>query len=120
MLDLTKVKNKPDHEHLEETCSKLLVYIKDLLDDHFMIEERDLFPAHKDQSPELIERLIADHKEIEEKFTKVNLAHEDFKKRIQDQYFTDYDYKKEILFPAYNLIATINHHAAREDSQLFS
>jgi hypothetical protein len=29
------------------------------------------------------------------------------------------DYKTQILFPSYNLIATINHHAQREDRELF-
>jgi len=120
MLALTKVKNNPDHEHLEKTCAELLSYVKDLLDNHFKEEETSLFPEMMKDSPEIVERLISDHKEIEEKFSKTTLAYEDFKKRIQDQYFTDYDYKKEILFLTYNLIATINHHAIREDAVILN
>ena len=117
LLDLTKVKNEPDYEHLEAVSAELLAYVRDLLDNHFKIEEKELFPLF--EKKELIDRLIADHREIEEKYLKVAAAYEDFKKRIADQYFNDYDYKMSMLFPAYNLIATINHHAIREDDNLF-
>ena len=119
LLDLTKVKNEPDHEHLEAVSAELLAYVRDLLGNHFKIEEKELFPLFQDEKKELVDRLIADHREIEEKYQKVVAAYEDFKKRIVDQYFNDYDYKMSMLFPAYNLIATINHHAIREDDNLF-
>lgn len=117
MLDLSSVKQRANHKHLDSTCSKLLVFIKELLDNHFLKEENELFPQLESvDNEDLLSRLIADHKEIEEKYSNLIKYYDEFKKRLANNYFNDYDYKTALLFPAYNLVATINHHAAREDS----
>lgn len=105
--DLTKVKNDRDDEHLLKVSSEMLHYIKWLLDEHFKAEEQELFPQ---LDKELRERLEADHQEIELKYNKVLEAYQNFD--------SERDYKQQLLFPAYNLIATINHHAQREDREL--
>jgi len=118
LYELTLVKNIANHAKLQKTCAELLSYVKNLLNGHFKEEEAILFPELLKTLPretELINRLINDHQEIEEKFNQLNSIYEDYSKRIQDSYFKDFDYKKQVLFPAYNLIASINHHAIRED-----
>ena len=107
LQDLTKVKVERDDEHLLKVCSEMLDYINWLLDEHFKAEEQELFPHLED---ELRQRLEADHQEIELKYNKVLEAFRDFD--------PEQDYKQQLLFPAYNLIATINHHAQREDREL--
>jgi iron-sulfur cluster repair protein YtfE (RIC family) len=119
--ELTLVKNTEDHYHLQKTCADLINYVKNLLKGHFKEEEVFLFPeilASQAEESEFINRLINDHKEIEDKYNQLTSIYEDYSKRIQDSYFNDFDYKKQVLFPAYNLIATINHHAIREDAIL--
>lgn len=108
--ELTKVKKDRDDEHLLKTSKVMLDYVKWLLWSHFKDEERDLFPVIEDI--ELKARLIADHQEIELKY---NIVVEAFK-----SFDADKDYKEQLLFPAYNLIATINHHAQREDRAIFN
>ncbi|MDD9898372.1 MAG: hemerythrin domain-containing protein [Candidatus Melainabacteria bacterium] len=105
---LTKVKNERDDEHLLKVASEMLDYIRWLLDEHFKEEEQELFPSLE---LELRQRLEADHQEIELKYNKVLEAYQSFN--------PEQDYKQQLLFPAYNLIATINHHAQREDRELF-
>ncbi len=108
---LTKLKNQRDDEHLMKTCKALLAYVQKILSEHFTEEEEQLFPLIDDKS--LLTRLTEDHHDIRNKYLKVLTAYKNFNSETQD-------YKQELLFPAYNLIATINHHAAREDSQLFN
>ncbi len=108
--ELTKVKKDRDDEHLLKTSKVMLDYVKWLLESHFKDEERDLFPGIEDL--EFKERLLADHKEIELKYNKVLEALKSFDAQE--------DYRQQLLYPAYNLIATINHHAQREDRALFN
>lgn len=110
LQDLTKVKNIRNDEHLLKTSKVMLDYVKWLLESHFKEEERDLFPGIEDL--EFKERLLADHKEIELKYNKVLEAFNSFDAQE--------DYRQQLLYPAYNLIATINHHAQREDRTLFN
>ena len=110
LQELTQMKNQRNDQRLLRTCKELLEYIKQLLDGHFEEEESILFPQIK--QPDLIARLLDDHRDIHGKYDKVREAYENFDKNK--------DYKQELLFPAYNLIATINHHAAREDKELFN
>ena len=112
LLDLTKVKVDRDDEHLIKTCTEVLAYIKEILENHFKEEERDLFPEYQKEKPELIERLLSDHQEIEDKYLNLQKQFQDFTDNPKRE---ELDYKTMLLFPAYNLIATINHHAQRED-----
>lgn len=105
LQDLTKVKNQRDDEHLLKTSKAMLDYVNWLLKSHFKEEEQILFPQL--DNIELRDRLIADHQEIELKYNKVMEALTSFDARQ--------DYRELLLYPAYNLIATINHHAQRED-----
>ena len=116
LQSLTKVKVDRNDEHLISSCKKLLSYVKDLLDNHFKEEEDSLFPNYSNEHPGIIERLIADHHEIREKF---NPLSEKFETFVNDDNRGAIDYKQSLLFPAYNLIGTINHHAQREDRELF-
>ncbi len=120
LLDFTSLKNKRDDEFLIKITIKFLEYTKQLLDGHFQEEEKNFFPQILDSSPnytEIIEKLLKDHQEIEAKFVELQSNLTEFQK----SYLTnDLDYKKILLYPAYNLIATINHHALREDRDLFT
>ncbi len=118
LLDLTKVKNERDDEFLIAKINQLLVYIEELLAGHFQIEEKEFFPEllHNDPSrKELINRLLKDHQEIEAKFSDLKTRLAEFQ---QSLLIRDLDYQKMLLYPAYNLIATINHHALREDREI--
>ena len=105
LINLTKVKNIRDDEHLLKTSNAMLDYVKWLLESHFKDEEQVLFPQL--DNIELRDRLLADHLEIELKYNKVLEAFNSFDSQE--------DYRQQLLYPAYNLIATINHHAQRED-----
>ncbi len=110
LQELTQMKNTRDDQRLLKTCQELLKYIKQILDEHFREEEEQLFP--KLNKSELLTKLIDDHRDIRNKYDKVLTAYSKFTESS--------NYKQDLLFPAYNLIATINHHAAREDSELFN
>ncbi len=114
--EISSVKNTRNDEFLISKVEALLVYVEQLLKEHFQIEEDELFPALIKSNPELeasVEVCLEEHKTIKTKFTKLTECLLKFK---QDQ---SIDYKSNLLFPAYNLIATINHHAQREDRELF-
>ncbi len=110
LQELSQLKNIRNDEQLLESSKNLLDYVKQILDEHFTEEEEKLFPR-LGQS-ELVAKLLNDHLDIRNKYDKVLIAYTNFDKSK--------DYKQELLFPAYNLIATINHHAAREDKELFN
>jgi|GEM_PF-2628811 len=111
LLAITKVKNQPDNNYLLGEVARLLSYVSDLLDNHFNTEERELFPALEPQ--DLVTRLISDHIDIRGKFTRLN---SEYRKLKQLGEIESLDLTHTVLYPAYNLIASINHHAQREDS----
>lgn len=113
LLAITKVKNQPDNIYLLEQVSVLLAYVGGLLADHFTIEEREFFPLVEPQ--DLVIRLIQDHEEIRTKHTALLSVYYDLAS-LSSIELTKLDLTSELLYPAYNLIATINHHAQREDS----
>lgn len=114
LLEFTKLKNKRDDEFLIEISSHFYVYIEDLLEDHFHKEEQELFPILIGKlDEEILQKIINDHQEIRAKFKALKENMEAF---LQD---SSLDYKAQVLFPSYNLIATINHHAQREDKHIF-
>lgn len=110
LRELTKLKNHRDDKHLLQTIEGLIEYVKWLLNEHFKEEEEEFFPGLG--LSELIHQLLGEHQDIRNKYDKLLTAYTNFDKSM--------DYKQELLFPAYNLIATINHHAAREDRELFN
>ena len=112
--EFTKLKNKRDDDFLFMISEYFYVYIEELLDNHFKEEESELFPSIEGKlEPEILQKIRSDHDEIREKFSGLKVNMEAFK---QNQ---DLDYKMQVLFPSYNLIATINHHAQREDRYIF-
>jgi hemerythrin superfamily protein len=96
-----------------------LDYVQDLLAHHFKNEEEFIFPEQRDSYSEVIERLINDHLDIQQKYHKL---HANYQQAINNNSNENLilDLKKDLLFVAYNLIATINHHTAREDQLLFN
>jgi iron-sulfur cluster repair protein YtfE (RIC family) len=115
LSEFTMLKNKRDDEFLIKISKPFYEYIEVLLNQHFKEEEEKLFPDLKNKmSPEILARIIHDHIEIREKFEALKVNMEAFK---LDR---NLDYKAQILFPSYNLIATINHHAQREDLHIFN
>lgn len=113
MLAITKVKNQPNNHYLLEQVESLLSYVGKLLSEHFSIEERDWFPGLP--PGELITRLINDHQEIKEKYQSILSIYQQLK-TLSTNDLSERDLTTTLLYPAYNLIATINHHAQREDS----
>lgn len=113
-LDEISAHKKEIHEdQLTISIKRLLDYVQGLLETHFRVEERNLFPEMIKQgaSTDLINRLLDDHKEIEQKYQALDDA-------ISERDSIE-NWQTEILFPAYNLLGCINHHAAREDRELF-
>lgn len=116
MEQISSVKNKRNDEFLIKQVSELIDFVRQLLNEHFKVEEQELFPQLAKESPHLeysIEVCKREHQTIKEKFDNLEKLLIEFK---QDQ---NIDYKENLLFPSYNLIATINHHALREDRELF-
>ena len=113
MLAISKVKNQPDNNYLLKQVEELLNYVGKLLSEHFSIEERDWFPSLP--ASEMATRLINDHQEIKEKYQSI-LATCQQLKILSTNDLNERDLTTTLLYPAYNLIATINHHAQREDS----
>lgn len=114
LKEFTKLKNKRDDDFLFMISDYFYVYIEELLDNHFQEEEKNLFPKLQGKlDGKILEQIINDHQEISEKFSVLKSNMEEFKDN------QDLDYKTQVLFPSYNLIATINHHAQREDRHIF-
>jgi hemerythrin-like domain-containing protein len=112
--EFTKLKNHRDDDFLFMISEYFYVYIEELLDNHFKEEEQVLFPFLEGRvEAEVLRKILSDHDEIRGKFSDLKINMEAFK---QNQ---DLDYKTQVLFPSYNLIATINHHAQREDKYIF-
>ena len=114
LKEFTSLKNKQDDDFLFEISEQFYSYIEKLLREHFLEEEQELFPNIQEQvEPAMLKRIIGDHQEIKDKF-------ESLKKNLEDYKLNrELDYKTQVLFPSYNLIATINHHAQREDREIF-
>lgn len=119
LLEFTQLKNTRDDVTLINLSHKLINYCEDLLSNHFAQEDRDLFPVFASTQPDLIARLIADHQEIESKTQSLKSTLQEFLDLKKSAQILSYDWQKQLLYPAYNLIATINHHAMREDRDLF-
>lgn len=114
LKEFTKLKNKRDDQFLFIISEYFYVYIDELLSNHFKDEEKNLFPELEGKlEAEILKKIITDHDEIREKFKSLKTNMSEFK---LDQ---SLDYKTKVLFPSYNLIATINHHAQREDRHIF-
>jgi hemerythrin-like domain-containing protein len=120
LLEFTQLKNTRDDLRLVDLSHKLIDYVENLLANHFAEEDRELFPLYADANPHLIQRLISDHREIESKTQTVKNTLQEFQSLKNQYQIQNYDWQKLLLYPAYNLIATINHHAMREDKELFS
>jgi len=122
LLQLAKLKNQRDDAHLVYTLKELLKYIKEILETHFRQEEESFFNQLleiKPESKELITRLLEDHKAIRIKLTALEKTFVKFQGAYELGVSEGSDYKQNLLFPAYNLIGTINHHAEREDREIF-
>ena len=114
LLEFTKLKNKRDDEFLILRSKELYSYLEGLLNEHFKEEEQKLFPEIKDQlEQEIYDKITGDHDEIRAKFASLKTKMQAFETN------RELDYKTELLFPTYNLIATISHHAQREDKYIF-
>jgi hemerythrin-like domain-containing protein len=123
LLQLAKLKNHRDDAHLVYIVKELIKYIKEILDGHFKQEEEIFFNLVLEYNPKskaIIERLIDDHKIIREKLSSLEKAFLKFQGAYDLGVSGASDYKENILFPAYNLIGTINHHAEREDREIFT
>jgi len=121
LLQLAKLKNQRDDAHLVYTIKELIKYIKEILDTHFRQEEESFFYQLleiKPESKELITRLLEDHKAIRIKLTALEKNFLKFQGVYELGVSEGSDYKQNLLFPAYNLIGTINHHAEREDREI--
>ncbi|MEY3370284.1 MAG: Hemerythrin cation binding domain [Cyanobacteriota bacterium] len=122
LLQLAKLKNQRDDAHLVYTLKELIKYIKEILETHFRQEEESFFNQLVEIKPELeelITRLLEDHKAIRIKLTALEISFVKFQGAYELGVSEGSDYKQNLLFPAYNLIATINHHAEREDREIF-
>jgi len=122
LLQLAKLKNQRDDAHLVYTLKELIKYIKEILETHFRQEEESSFNQLleiKPESKELITRLLEDHKAIRIKLTALEKTFVKFQGAYELGVSEGSDYKQNLLFPAYNLIGTINHHAEREDREIF-
>jgi hemerythrin-like domain-containing protein len=122
LLQLAKLKNQRDDAHLVYTLKELIKYIKEILETHFKQEEESFFNQLleiKPESKELITRLLEDHKAIRIKLTALEKTFVKFQGAYELGVSEGSDYKQNLLFPAYNLIGTINHHAEREDREIF-
>ena len=122
LLQLAKLKNQRDDAHLVYTLKELLKYIKEILETHFRQEEESFFNQLLEIKPELkelITRLLEDHKAIRIKLTALEKTFVKFQGAYELGVSEGSDYKQNLLFPAYNLIGTINHHAEREDREIF-
>lgn len=117
LMDLVKLKKIEnwgiqEKELLLGTTISLLDYVESELFEHFVKEEEFLFPEILENSPEkesLLDFLIGEHVLIKN-------SHHQIKKNIDKLIKNrNLDPKIEILFPAYRLIGTCNHHAQRED-----
>lgn len=123
MSEFTKVKKIPNNPHLISTSQDFLLYLKDLLEGHFLEEEKvfDSLFTEKSLTKEQSERILNDHREITDKYqvlkSELNKITE---QNLGDEELASMDLTRSLLFPSYNLIATINHHAAREDEWLFA
>ncbi len=113
MLAISKVKNQPNNSYLLEQVQKLLSYVDKLLTEHFKIEEREWFPSLP--ARDMVTRLINDHQEIKEKYQSILSIYQQLK-TLSANDLSERDLTTTLLYPSYNLIATINHHAQREDS----
>jgi len=101
---------------------ELIKYIKEILETHFRQEEESFFNQLveiKPESKELITSLLEDHKAIKIKLTALEKTFLKFQGAYELGVSDGSDYKQNLLFPAYNLIGTINHHAEREDREIF-
>jgi len=122
LLQLAKLKNQRDDAHLVYTLKELIKYIKEILETHFRQEEESFFNQIleiKPESKELITRLLEDHKAIKIKLSALEKTFVKFQGAYELGVSEGSDYKQNLLFPAYNLIGTINHHAEREDREIF-
>ncbi len=122
LLQLAKLKNQRDDAHLVYTLKELIKYIKEILETHFRQEEESFFNQLleiKPESKELITRLLEDHKAIKIKLSALEKTFVKFQGAYELGVSEGSDYKQNLLFPAYNLIGTINHHAEREDREIF-
>ncbi len=122
LLQLAKLKNQRDDAHLVYTLKELLKYIKEILETHFRQEEESFFNQLLEIKPELkelITRLLEDHKAIRIKLSALEKTFVKFQGAYELGVSEGSDYKQNLLFPAYNLIGTINHHAEREDREIF-
>ena len=122
LLQLAKLKNQRDDAHLVYTLKELIKYIKEILETHFRQEEESFFSQLleiKPESKELITLLLEDHKAIKIKLSALEKTFVKFQGAYELGVSEGSDYKQNLLFPAYNLIGTINHHAEREDREIF-
>jgi hemerythrin-like domain-containing protein len=122
LLQLAKLKNNRDDAHLVYIVKELIKYTHEILDTHFKQEEEIFFDLVLESNPELkesINRLLDDHKHIRIKLNSLEKTFLKFQGAFELGVSEGSDYKENILFPAYNLIGTINHHAEREDREIF-
>lgn len=121
LLDLSQLKFKREDDLLISLSTKLINYVDELLANHFREEEMNLFPNLTSlDKAEVITKLLQDHEEIKIKNQNLKSNLKIFHKIHESQNQTElesFDWHKNLLYPAYNLIATINHHALREDRE---
>jgi hypothetical protein len=112
LLRLSSFKKEIDKNSLLKLTNLLVRYLRAVKNKHFLVEEIELFPSANLNSNDL-ERLLKDHQEI---YSKLDLLADNLKKFNQE--LDAQTLQEKILFPAYNLISTIRHHAQREDLML--
>ncbi len=115
LKELSNNKKEINTKHLFDELKKLLNFTKDLLDKHFHEEDKIYIEIDSNLVPEnlkdLFNKIKADHIEINQKYKNLNDSYQSLKDQKTDKAIL----QKKLLFPSYNLIATINHHAQRED-----
>ncbi len=113
LLSLTKFKNEMDNQKFLQELEVLLIYVSEILEQHFREEEKSFFVLLQSFDRE---RLMADHEDIRSKYSKLREHYLDLQKQSKFDDFVQKDLKESSLYPAYNLIASITHHAQREDN----
>ena len=121
--ELIKVKKVPNNPFLLETTKNLIQYVDMILHSHFDEEEKVLFPSIKKYSSsnlnyeKVINHLLKEHRTIHKKLSLLKSTVFSMAKKAN---LIELDLRESVLYPTYNLIATIHHHAQREDREIFS
>ena len=120
LLEISKNKREINREHLIVNLKLLLEFTENLLNNHFseedLVFEKIETLTLDEEMLVLFNKIKSDHIEIRDKYQNIFKSFNSLSEVIDSSDINlDQKLKPELLFPAYNLIATINHHAQRED-----